>query len=514
MTKQKSIKRALLMSALSLLMCVSMLIGSTFAWFTDAVTSGSNVFTAGNLDIVVEYTLDGTTWDDLDGAANLFQKGLWEPGHTEVVALRIKNNGTLALKYAANMNIVDETIGKTKDDADIVLSEILTVSTLVQQAIDENGNANQIGDITLGLAFSGESSVAYEQTATFKAGTVLRNDVQLLPGAAHYVIVKVDMPETVGNQANHNGTDIPTINFGIDVLATQFTYENDSFGSQYDKDSTYPVVYDHVVSSSAELADAFVKGGTIQLADDIALDSILYVNNGVEVYLDMNGKTITAEDSAADPIFYTYKDSTLTITGNGTVELKDPSLSLLVPGGDVVIENGTFVRDVPDGTPANEVGALFVGVKVSPWGSQSVTINGGYFDGGYYNEDAADIEELLAGTKTLEETSDDIAKRGNSKDANKVRVALKQNVQLTLNLSYNLFKVKGGTFVGMNPAWGDEGCMLPTTPNYLRPWSYYQGALIEGQTFNENGIVLPEGYSITVGETADGRPTYTVNYSE
>lgn len=75
--------------------------------------------------------------------------------------------------------------------------------------------------------------------------------------------------------------------------------------------------------------------------------------------------------------------------------------------------------------------------------------------------------------------------RGNSKDANKVRVAIKQNVQLLLNLSYNLFKVYGGTFVGANPAWGDEGCMLPTKPNYLRPWSYYQGALLDGQEFNE-----------------------------
>jgi len=268
------------------------------------------------------------------------------------------------------------------------------------------------------------------------------------------------------------------------------------------------------VSTPAELVAAFAKGGDIKLTADIKLDERLDVAAGTEVYLDMNGKTITAEDPAVDPVFYTYKDSTLTITGNGKVVLDKPSLSLLFPGGDVVIENGTFVRDVPAGTPANQVGALIVGAKVSPWGSQTVTINGGYFDGGYYDTNAADIDEILAGTKTLTETADDIAKRGNSTDNNALRVAIKKNVQLTLNLSYNLFKVKGGTFVGMNPAWGDEGCMLPTTPNYLRPWSYYQGALIEGQTFNENGIVLPDGYDITKGKTADGRPTYTVNYSK
>lgn len=271
-------------------------------------------------------------------------------------------------------------------------------------------------------------------------------------------------------------------------------------------------------TSAVELIDKLgdLKNGDnikILLGDNISLTQRLNITEGVVVNLDMNGKTIELNGTSADPAFYTYKGSTLTITGNGTVEIKDPSVSLMFPGGDVVIENGTFIRNVPAGTPAKEVGAFFVGAKVSPWGSQTVTIKGGYFDGGYYNADAADIEDILAGTKTLTETADDIAKRGNSKDANKVRVAIKQNVQLLLNLSYNLFKVKGGTFVGANPAWGDEGCMLPTTPNYLRPWSYYQGPLLEGQTFDENGIVLPAGYEITKGSTTDGRPTYTVKYN-
>ena len=157
----------------------------------------------------------------------------------------------------------------------------------------------------------------------------------------------------------------------------------------------------------------------------------------------MNGKEITVDSTAADPVFYTYQESTLTITGNGKVYIDDPSVSLIFPAGDVVIENGTFIRNVPDGTPANKVGALFVGAKISPWGSQTVTINGGYFDGGYYDENAADIDEILAGTKTLNETADDIQKRGNSKDANLVRVALKKNISSTLNLSYNLMKVYG-----------------------------------------------------------------------
>ena len=79
MTKRRTTKRALLSSVVALLLCFSMLLGSTFAWFTDSAASGSNVITAGNLDIEVQYTLDGENWNNLDGADDLFQKGLWEP---------------------------------------------------------------------------------------------------------------------------------------------------------------------------------------------------------------------------------------------------------------------------------------------------------------------------------------------------------------------------------------------------------------------------------------------------
>ena len=83
MTNSKSTKRSLLVSTISLLLCFAMLLGTTFAWFTDSAATGSNVITSGNLDIDVQYTLgDKDTagefvWADLDGATDLFQKGLW-----------------------------------------------------------------------------------------------------------------------------------------------------------------------------------------------------------------------------------------------------------------------------------------------------------------------------------------------------------------------------------------------------------------------------------------------------
>ena len=186
-----------------------------------------------------------------------------------------------------------------------------------------------------------------------------------------------------------------------------------------------------------------------------------------------------------------------------------PTMAIFCPYGELVIENGTFIRDEVT-TVTKDTTGLFMGAKQI---TSKVTINGGYFDAGYYNVNAADIEAILAGTAEFKET--DTANRGKSADKDAVRTALKENASVVLNHSgYGTFKVYGGTFVGMNPAWGDEGCMLPTTPNYLRPYSYYQGAFLDGQIFNENGIVLPEGYTITMVVNEARVPVYTVTYNK
>ena len=112
MTQSKSTKRALVTSVLAMLVCAAMLIGSTFAWFTDSAASGKNKIVAGNLDVELEYAAEfndeGTvkTWSPVDADVSLFSefekdgvtKNLWEPGHTEAVYLKVRNAGTLALK--------------------------------------------------------------------------------------------------------------------------------------------------------------------------------------------------------------------------------------------------------------------------------------------------------------------------------------------------------------------------------------------------------------------------------
>lgn len=254
-------KKSLLLSCLSMLLCVTMLIGSTFAWFTDNASTGLNSIQAGTLDIDVQYTQDGMSWSNLDNATDLFAGALWEPGHTRVVALKVTNNGSLALKYQMGMNIVSETMGTNVYGDPFKLSDYLEVSTLAQQANDSMG----VGNITLSVAFQGENAVGYEYTN--KLSEVKREN-HLLPGDSHYLFIKVDMPETVGNEANAKPGNAASIQFGINILATQFAYESDSFGSSYDAEADFTdvvVVTEATYEAFAEAVASVEDGGTVVL---------------------------------------------------------------------------------------------------------------------------------------------------------------------------------------------------------------------------------------------------------
>ncbi len=265
----------------------------------------------------------------------------------------------------------------------------------------------------------------------------------------------------------------------------------------------------------------------LKLSEDLIPEKTIDVPAGKNVHLDLNGQTITIDPEKLTPngsshyAFIIREGGSLTIDGNGTVEATTPAPIMFYPGGDLVIESGTFIRHIPEGY-TGKVGSMFVGTKpAGGWDSTCVTINGGYFDCGYYPAvlKEVDVEKLITGEESLVETETDKAKRGQPGDNNVIRTALKDLVSKAFNRSNNNFLVYGGTFVGANPAWGDEGGMLPRTPNFLQPWSYYQGAFLKGQSIN-NGIGapalpdLPEGYTITKSTHDDGRPIYTVTYNK
>ena len=109
----KNTKRALLTSVLAMAVCLAMLVGSTFAWFTDTATTGINKIQSGNLDVELEYSKDFAEWKKVDNTTKVFEESTeWEPGRTEIVYLRVKNAGNLALKYTLGLGNVYESRGK------------------------------------------------------------------------------------------------------------------------------------------------------------------------------------------------------------------------------------------------------------------------------------------------------------------------------------------------------------------------------------------------------------------
>ena len=272
MTSSKSTKRALISSALAIFMCVAMLIATTFAWFTDTASTGVNKIQAGNLDIEVEYrTSSDEDWKTLDSATDLFgaEGTLFEPGHTRVVELRITNAGNLALKYKIGMNVVSETAGTNKAGNPYKLSDYLKVATT---GIQQYNPADQISSLMERLIFQkgGFGMWTARNFANFELEYASNGNVHALqPGAAQILGIKVYMPETVGNEANAISAEkAASISFGLNVVATQYTTESDSFDNQYDKDAGYPV------ASAAEMKEALANGGIVSVNKDIKTDNI------------------------------------------------------------------------------------------------------------------------------------------------------------------------------------------------------------------------------------------------
>ena len=112
MNNTKTTKRALLSSVMAMLICITMLIGTTFAWFTDSASTAVNKIQAGKLDVQLldenNNSLEGHTLAWQKAAGHESDEVLWEPGCTyNLQSFKIKNNGNLALKYKIAISGID-----------------------------------------------------------------------------------------------------------------------------------------------------------------------------------------------------------------------------------------------------------------------------------------------------------------------------------------------------------------------------------------------------------------------
>ena len=306
MTQSKRTKRALLASVMAVLLCAAMLIGTTFAWFTDSVTSGRNTIVAGNLDVELEYATatEGTLggWTSVNDATDLFGDGLWEPGYAQVVYLRVRNAGTLALRYQLSMNILSETAGVNVNGQTFNLSDELQYAAVLNQNVPFANRDVAIDAVTGPVALS----------TPYTSG-----EMHLAANAEpQYLALVVYMPKTVGNEANYRGDAVPTIELGVNLLATQDTVEEDSFDNLYDQDAW------EEVSDAAGLQAAISEGKTASLTQDIVLDSTLPMSPSGETNIVLNGNELKT----------TSENTTMVENGE----------TLTVSGGSLSIGEGMF----------------------------------------------------------------------------------------------------------------------------------------------------------------------------
>ena len=233
MTNRKSTKRALLGSVVAMVLCLAMLVGATFAWFTDTASTGVNKIQAGNLDVALEYSTDFKTWNKVTDTTKLFEDStVWEPGRTEVVYLRVKNAGTLALKYAVGMYNINEGRGKNVAGEFYYLSNYVKLGAVETTAAyaDREAAINAVNAEAKTLKSIGSSAIIGEDQMVMLAPEA---------DAKTYALV-LYMPTEVGNEANPKNNDpywASKFSFGISVNATQAEYENDSYDNTYDHDA-------------------------------------------------------------------------------------------------------------------------------------------------------------------------------------------------------------------------------------------------------------------------------------
>lgn len=225
-------KRALLTSVLALVLSLAMLAGSTFAWFTDTASTGVNRIVSGNLDVGLQYWgVDENgqkTWLTAENSKKLFdENALWEPGYTQIVYLKVKNDGNLALTYAMQITPVHETVGVNVDGEEFKLSDYIKFGWTTF-TVDGDGTPVALDREAAQTGVGGGAQL----------GTTLHRQAELpLKADAEELVALVAwMPEDVGNEANYS-TVQPTIELSLKVLATQAAVESDSFDNAYDGDA-------------------------------------------------------------------------------------------------------------------------------------------------------------------------------------------------------------------------------------------------------------------------------------
>ena len=396
------------MSFTSLLICFAMLVGSTFAWFTDTASTGVNKIVSGNLkvDIIgansdshietLNFTKAGTTDDDAT------QEILWEPGCRYLTeGFRIANKGNLALKWKAQVNKDNITNGKVEGStiAKDGMSLLDVIDFYVVKSKDENAEAVKVEEFIGNLGANGENAYS---------------DVYYIKGV---------MQTTAGNDYQ----DLTLDGITITVYATQDTVENDSFDNQYDRFAAYsPSGQSYIVTTHEEAKRAFAAGGSIIINEYLEGDATkTAVSDRLVIkypsVIELNGAihvpgSLEASDNWAE--FFINADTTINASSGG----------------------GIFCSDKVGETNPDYIGGPYVAHVNGK--NIVVTVNGGHYYGG------CTVFNVQQGTLIVNGGFFQVTPDGETNDCRYTLNCIDKNYK---NGTANII-VKGGTFVNFDPS--------------------------------------------------------------
>lgn len=245
MLKTKNTKNALISAILVLCMTFTALLGTTFAWFTDEVTSSGNKIQTGTLKVDLELLNEATnTWKSLKGENDpIFDYAEWEPGYTAIKLLKIENEGTLALKWKTVLTKYGE-ISALADVIDVYVRNygVLTDSEAATLAYPADRSLE--GYTRVGTAAEFLSTMEETTNGELKAKQ------------SAYLGLALKMRDGAGNE--YQGMSLGGT-FDITVVATQASAEDDSFGNTYDSYADWPF-YSINFTATEPIADKSENG--------------------------------------------------------------------------------------------------------------------------------------------------------------------------------------------------------------------------------------------------------------
>ena len=225
----KFLTRKVIVLILAIVISASAVTGGTIAWFTDTVTSSGNVIQAGTLDVGL-YAADThnaaeADWKDVEAenAAPIFNYDKWEPGYTQLKYAKIVNKGNLAFKFHINVKPTNLDPAAAYELADVI--------DVYYKVVDEGFAAPaSFADVAAGWTKAGSISELIEKEKTAVDGVMLGDQAPMT------IALALHMQETADN--NYQGLSVGE-GFALELVATQYTKESDSFDDQYDAGATY-----------------------------------------------------------------------------------------------------------------------------------------------------------------------------------------------------------------------------------------------------------------------------------